>query len=195
MTSRKLVRLFLTTLLVGGIATILTGILYGYKEYFGYVQDGRFIKLLVEVSFLFILGLVFSAVSQMGFFAYLTIHRFGLGLFKSLWNTVQIVLIILALFDLAYFRFKEYAHGEAFTVYLIFPIVLLVGSLIVSYIKMKETNKGAFIPALFFMIVVTIVEWVPALRQNDLSWLILMLVPLFICNAYQLLTLHKILKS
>jgi KinB signaling pathway activation protein len=73
--------------------------------------------------------------------------------------------------------------------------VLLVGSLIVSYIKMKETNKGAFIPALFFMIVVTIVEWVPALRQNDLSWLILMLVPLFICNAYQLLTLHKILKS
>ncbi|PGS52769.1 KinB-signaling pathway activation protein [Bacillus sp. AFS041924] len=195
MTSRKLVRLFLTTLLVGGIATILTGILYGYKEYLSYVQDARIIKLLVEISFLFILGLVFSAVSQMGFFAYLTIHRFGLGLFKSFWNIVQIVLIVLALFDLAYFRFKEYAHGETITGYLVFPIVLLIVGLIVAYIKKSETNKGAFIPALFFMVVVTIVEWVPALRQNDLSWLILMLVPLFICNAYQLLTLHKIVKS
>lgn len=195
MTSRKWVRLFLTTLLVGGIVTIITGIVYGYKEYLSYVQDARFLKLLVEVSFLFILGLVFSAVSQMGFFAYLTVHRFGLGLFKSLWNTVQVILIVLSLFDLAYFRFKEYANGESFTVYLIFPVVILLFSLIVAYIKSKETNKGAFIPALFFMIVVTIVEWFPALRQNDLSWLILMLVPLFVCNLYQLLTLHKIVKS
>ncbi|WP_088070754.1 KinB-signaling pathway activation protein [Gottfriedia luciferensis] len=195
MTSRKWVRLFLTTLLVGGIVTIITGIVYGYKEYLSYVQDARFLKLLVEVSFLFILGLVFSAVSQMGFFAYLTVHRFGLGLFKSLWNTVQVILIVLSLFDLAYFRFKEYANGESFTGYLIFPVVILLFSLIVAYIKSKETNKGAFIPALFFMIVVTIVEWFPALRQNDLSWLILMLVPLFVCNLYQLLTLHKIVKS
>ncbi|MFB7141211.1 KinB-signaling pathway activation protein [Gottfriedia sp. NPDC056225] len=195
MTSRKWVRLFLTTLLVGGIATIITGILYGYKEYLSYVQDVRIGKLLVEVSFLFILGLVFSAVSQMGFFAYLTIHRFGLGLFKSLWNPVQIILIVLALFDLAYFRYKEYAHGEALTGYLIFPIVLLIASLFVAYKKIKETNNGAFIPALFFMIVVTIVEWFPALRQNELSWLILMLVPLFVCNTYQLLSLHKIVKK
>jgi len=197
MTSRKWVRLFLTTLIVGAIATIITGILYGYKEYLGYFQDGKFIKLLVEVSFLFILGLVFSAVSQMGFFAYLTVHRFGLGFFKSsqLWNTVQVVLILFILFDLAYFRFKEYGNGDTFTGYLIFPVSILLVSFVVAYIKQKETNKGAFIPALFFMIVVTIVEWFPALRQNDLSWLILMLVPLLVCNTYQLLTLHKIVKS
>jgi KinB signaling pathway activation protein len=195
MTSRKLVRLFLTTLLVGGISSIITGMLYGYKEYFSYFHDARFIKLLVEVSFLFILGLVFSAVSQMGFFAYLTVHRFGLGLFKSsqLWNAVQIVLILFALFDLTYFRLKD--HGESIIGYLLFPVILLICSLIVAYIKTKETNNGAFIPALFFMVVVTIIEWVPALRQDDLSWLILMVVPLFVCNTYQLLTLHRMLKS
>lgn len=197
MTSRKWVRLFLTTLLVGGISTIITGVLYGYKEYFSYFQDSLYMKLLMEVSFLFILGLVFSAVSQMGFFAYLTVHRFGLGLFKSsqLWNLIQIVLIVFALGDLAYVRFDVFAKGESFIGYLIFPIVLLVSSLVVAYIKSKETNKGAFIPALFFMVVVTIVEWFPALRQDDISWLILMVVPLFICNAYQLLTLHRTLKS
>jgi len=197
MTSRKWVRLFLTTLLVGAISTIITGILYGYKEYFNYLQDSHFSKLLIEVSFLFILGLVFSAVSQMGFFAYLTIHRFGLGFFKSsqLWNTVQIVLILFSLFDLAYLRFVKFGEGKSFLGYLIFPLVLIVCSLVVAYIKSKETNKGAFIPALFFMIVVTIVEWFPALRQDDLSWLILMLVPLFVCNTYQLITLHRTLKS
>jgi KinB signaling pathway activation protein len=197
MTSRKWVRLFLTTLLVGGISTIITGVLYGYKEYLSYFQDSLYMKLLMEVSFLFILGLVFSAVSQMGFFAYLTVHRFGLGLFKSsqLWNLVQIVLIVFALGDLAYVRFDVFAKGESFIGYLIFPIVLLVCSLVVAYIKSKETNKGAFIPALFFMVVVTIVEWFPALRQDDVTWLILMVVPLFICNAYQLISLHRTLKS
>ncbi len=198
MTSRKVVRLFFTTLLVGGISTIITGVLYGYKEYFGYLQDLRFTKLLLEASWLFILGLVFSAVSQMGFFAYLTVHRFGLGFFKSpqVWNVIQIGLIMFALFDLAYFRLIEFAKdGDSYVGYILFPVILFVCSLLVAYIKSKETNKGAFIPALFFMIVVTIVEWIPALRQDDLSWLILMAVPLFVCNTYQLLTLHRILKS
>jgi KinB signaling pathway activation protein len=42
------------------------------------------------------------------------------------------------------------------------------------------------------MFVVTTIEWVPALRANEESWLYLMLIPLLICNAYQLLILHKI---
>ncbi len=42
------------------------------------------------------------------------------------------------------------------------------------------------------MIVATIVEWMPALRVNDHSWLYLMAFALLACNAYQLLILHKL---
>jgi KinB signaling pathway activation protein len=51
---------------------------------------------------------------------------------------------------------------------------------------------SAFIPALFFMIVVTTIEWVPVLRVNEESWLFLMLFPLIVCNAFQLLMLPKL---
>jgi len=43
------------------------------------------------------------------------------------------------------------------------------------------------------MIVVTTIEWFPALRTNEESWLYLMLFPLLICNMYQLLILPKLL--
>ncbi|KHF28867.1 hypothetical protein LR68_02251 [Anoxybacillus sp. BCO1] len=60
---------------------------------------------------------------------------------------------------------------------------------------MRETNKEAFIPALFFMVVVTVIEWFPVLRINEENWLYLMLFPLLICNAYQLLMLHRLLRK
>ena len=40
-------------------------------------------KYYLHLLWLFGIGLIFSLVSQMGFFAYLTVHRFGLGIFKS----------------------------------------------------------------------------------------------------------------
>ncbi|COF55335.1 Uncharacterised protein [Streptococcus pneumoniae] len=71
--------------------------------------------------------------------------------------------------------------------------ILFVFGAIVAYVKSKETNKKAFVPALFFMVVVTILEWVPALRINDTDWLYLMVIPLLLCNAYQLLVLHRLI--
>lgn len=198
MTIRKWVRLFLTTLLIGGVVTVITGPLLNTKLYMGYIQNGQSLKLVTSIAFLFILGLVFSAVSQMGFFAYLTIHRFGLGFFRSvyIWNLVQIGLILFALIDLAYIRYIKFATNEqTIFSYIVPPILLLIFSLVVASIKSKETNKSAFIPALFFMIVVTIVEWFPALRVNASEYLYLMLIPLFICNTYQLLILHRTLRS
>jgi KinB signaling pathway activation protein len=134
----------------------------------------------------------------MGFFAYLTVHRFGIGIFRSasLWNAVQVFLVAFVLFDFVYLRSTFVEEGNASTTHniLIATVIFLAGA-IVAYIKSKETNRQAFIPALFFMIVVTIVEWIPALRVNDRDWLYLMAVPLFICNAYQLLTLHRLIKK
>ncbi|WP_035434689.1 KinB-signaling pathway activation protein [Bacillus sp. UNC322MFChir4.1] len=195
MNSRNWVRLFMTTLFLGGSSTIFIGFVLEWDKYNKFFQnfDGK--EILMVSFWLLGVGLIFSVISQMGFFAYLTVHRFGLGMFRSpaLWNAVQMFLIAFVLFDFVYFRSVFIANGnESLGTNIFVAATLFLFGIIVAYIKSKETNKKAFVPALFFMIVVTIIEWVPALRINDTSWLYLMVVPLLICNAYQVLILHRL---
>ncbi|HDR7640648.1 MULTISPECIES: KinB signaling pathway activation protein KbaA [Bacillus] len=196
MNSRKWVRLFFTTLFLGGISTVIIGFVLEWDKYVKFFQnfDG---KEILAVSFwLMGVGFIFSVISQMGFFAYLTIHRFGLGMFRSpsLWNAVQLFFIAFVLFDFVYLRSILIANGEVSlgNNILVAGVLFMFGA-IVAYIKSKETNRKAFVPALFFMVVVTILEWVPALRINDTDWLYLMVIPLLLCNAYQLLILHRLI--
>jgi KinB signaling pathway activation protein len=194
--SRKWVRLFFTTLFLGGISTVFIGFVLEWDKYAKFFQnfDG---KEILAISFwLMGVGFIFSVISQMGFFAYLTIHRFGLGMFRSssLWNTVQLFFIAFVLFDFVYLRSVLVANGEvSLGNNILVAGMLFVFGAIVAYIKSKETNKKAFVPALFFMVVVTILEWVPALRINDTDWLYLMVIPLLLCNSYQLLVLHRLI--
>ncbi|MDM5191675.1 KinB signaling pathway activation protein KbaA [Bacillus hominis] len=196
MNSRKWVRLFFTTLFLGGISTVFIGFVLEWDKYVKFFQnfDG---KEILAISFwLMGVGFIFSVISQMGFFAYLTIHRFGLGMFRSssLWNAVQLFFIAFVLFDFVYLRSVLIANGEvSLGNNILVAGMLFVFGAIVAYIKSKETNKKAFVPALFFMVVVTILEWVPALRINDTDWLYLMVIPLLLCNAYQLLVLHRLI--
>lgn len=196
MNSRKWVRLFFTTLFLGGISTVIIGFVLEWDKYAKFFKnfDG---KEILAISFwLMGVGFIFSVISQMGFFAYLTIHRFGLGMFRSssLWNAVQLFFIAFVLFDFVYLRSVLIANGEvSLGNNILVAGALFVFGAIVAYIKSKETNKKAFVPALFFMVVVTILEWVPALRINDTDWLYLMVIPLLLCNAYQLLVLHRLI--
>ncbi|MFC9419371.1 KinB signaling pathway activation protein KbaA [Bacillus mobilis] len=196
MNSRKWVRLFFTTLFLGGISTVILGFVLEWDKYAKFFQnfDGR--EILAVSFWLMGVGFIFSVISQMGFFAYLTIHRFGLGMFRSpsLWNAVQLFFIAFVLFDFVYLRSVLIANGEVSlgNNILVAGVLFMFGA-IVAYIKSKETNKKAFVPALFFMVVVTILEWVPALRINDTDWLYLMVIPLLLCNAYQLLILHRLI--
>ncbi|EJR43857.1 hypothetical protein IIM_05272 [Bacillus cereus VD107] len=196
MNSRKWVRLFLTTLFLGGISTVFIGFILEWDKYAKFFQnfDG---KEILAISFwLMGIGFIFSVISQMGFFAYLTIHRFGLGMFRSssLWNAVQLFFIAFVLFDFVYLRSVLIANGEvSLGNNILVAGMLFVFGAIVAYVKSKETNKKAFVPALFFMVVATILEWVPALRINDTDWLYLMVIPLLLCNAYQLLVLHRLI--
>jgi KinB signaling pathway activation protein len=195
LTSRLWVKLFLSTLLLGGIVTSITGFIVRWDEFSTIFMPFDFLEVLSVLFWLFGVGLIFSIISQMGFFAYLTIHRFGLGIFKShkLWNGVQVVLILFVLFDLVYFRYKAFAdQGDSWLPYIGLALMLLTAGLIAAYLKVKISTKETFIPALFFMIVVTSIEWVPILRVNEHSWVWLMIFPLIICNAYQLLILQKI---
>ncbi|MBT2694524.1 KinB-signaling pathway activation protein [Bacillus sp. ISL-55] len=193
MTSRNWVHLFLTTLVVGAVTTAVVGFIVRWSEFQQLLSDFNILEFLSILVWLMGVGLIFSILSQMGFFAYLTVHRFGLGIFKSLWNAVQVLLIAFVLFDLVYLRFNAFAEsGESIMPYIGLAVIVLAAGLIVAFLKVKQTSKEALIPALFFMIVVTVIEWVPVLRVNEHSWLYLMLFPLLACNAYQLLVLHKL---
>ncbi|MFP3441324.1 KinB-signaling pathway activation protein, partial [Pantoea sp. SIMBA_133] len=88
------------------------------------------------------------------------------------------MLLAVALFDLVYFRYEVFAEaGESVISYILIALFLLAVGLVTAYVKQKETNKQAFIPALFFIVVVTILEWIPGLQSNDPKWLWLILIP------------------
>lgn len=196
--SRKLVRLFFSTLFLGGISTILVGFILKWDQYAKFFQDFNGKEILSISFWLLGVGFIFSVISQMGFFAYLTIHRFGLGVFRSssLWNGVQLLLVVFILCDFVYLRSTMFANDNVSVGgSLLIASALLILGLGVAYIKSRETTKQAFIPALFFMVVVTIIEWMPALRVNNQDWLYLMVVPLIVCNTYQLLILHRLVKQ
>ncbi|MFC4737974.1 KinB-signaling pathway activation protein [Bacillus daqingensis] len=190
MNSRKVVFLFNSTLLIGTGFGFLMGFFLDFQTHINDLANFNFAGLTVVA----ITAAIWTVIAQMGFFAYLTIHRFGLGMFKSasLWNKVQIVLIAFALFDLMFFRWLVFADGESIVGYAVMPILLLIYSWIVAVIKSRETNYSAFVPTLFFMVVVTTIEWVPALTQNDMTFIINAIVPLLVANTWQILVLHRL---
>jgi KinB signaling pathway activation protein len=196
MNSRNIVRLFISTLIIGGISGGGFGFIIRWREFSPLFTSFEMMEIVSVFVWLIGVGLIFSVISQAGFFAYLTVHRFGLGMFKSvfLWNAVQVVLIAFVVFDLIWLRYINFSNNNDDILSYIAPAILLLGlGTIVAYFKMKQTNKQAFIPALFFMTVITILEWMPILRTNDESWLYFMLFPLLICNAYQLLIINKLI--
>ena len=193
MTSRNWVYLFFTTLIIGAVSTIFVGFAVEWSKYSVFFTTFNIVEILSIAIWFIGVGFIFSLISQAGYFAYLTVHRFGLGMFKSLWGPVQIVLTVFVLFDFIYLRYTTFAtEGDALLPYVIPAVLILVYGLIVAYYKVKQTNQTAFIPALFFISAITIIEWVPALRANERDWLLLMIFPLLICNTWQLFILYKL---
>lgn len=189
--SRNVVKMFFQTLIFGGLAGLITSFFVRADQYKQYLNPLDMKELTGVVLFFLGLGLVFTVVSQTGFFAYLFINRFGLGLFRSFWGPVQIVLIAFVLFDLIYFPYIG-ENGQSLGHHIVVGLAILFIGLVVSYIKAKETNKSAFIPTLFLMVVMTTLEWVPGLRTDGSEYKWLMIVPLLFANAYQILMLHRL---
>lgn len=191
MKSRYVVRLFFSTLMVGGISTVILSLFMRWSEYIELMEKDDIVQVLSLLLWFTSVGFMFSLVSQMGFFGYLTIHRLGLNFFKSkgLWDMVQVVLICTVIGDFLFFQsIREPLDNH------IFLVIVIVGiSFIVAYLKVKQTNKDAFVPSVFFMIVVTLVELIPAIQaDNNQNWLIFMLIPLLICNGFQLFMLYHL---
>ncbi|MGX9933562.1 KinB-signaling pathway activation protein [Virgibacillus salarius] len=195
MNSRKLVHFFFKTLFIGGLAGLLTSFFVKAEDYAANLQPFNVMELFGLVIFFIGIGLVFSVISQTGFFAYLFINRFGLGMFRSFWPTVQVLLIAFVIFDLVYFPYQATDGEVAIYWFILMAVAILAYGWIVAKIKAKETNRQAFIPALFLMVVITTVEWVPGLRTEGTDYAWLMIIPLLACNTYQLLALHRINNS
>lgn len=191
MSSRSLVNFLLKTFIIGGLAGLIISFFVNSEDYATFLNPFDLWEVMGLVIFFTGLGFTFSVVSMTGFFAYLYIHRFGLSLFRSFWKVVQILLIAFVLFDLVYFPYRG-TEGISIFWFILMAAALFVYSWVVAKIKAKETNQSAFVPALFFMIVITTVEWVPGLQVQGTDYAWLMIAPLLACNTYQLLTLHRI---
>ncbi|WP_019415664.1 KinB-signaling pathway activation protein [Paenisporosarcina sp. TG20] len=198
MTIRNWFIFFIKALVIGGVVTGIAGLFIRWEDAFApYVATGEYGEFAGSLLWFMFLGMTMSVISQMGFFAYLTIHQFGVNIFKSLtlWNWVQLLIIAVVIFDLIRFRFMPLANTQGqLLLYLGLLAVLLISGLVVAYFKAKWTKKHAFISALFFMIVITTLEWLPVLMVNEKDvdrYVALLLFPLLAVNAYQLLKLPK----
>lgn len=188
--------MFIQTLAVGGFVTVIVGLVIQWFEHDRSLSGFEISELFFVILWYLGMGFLFSVISQMGYLAYLMVHRLGLSFFRTYWNPIQTGLIVFALFDLIYFRYTIFAaEGDHIFSYVsVAGFIFLVG-LLFAFIKMKQSGKGTvFVPSLFFMVVITIIEWFPALRLNDTVWLHLMIYPLIACNAYQLLMLPRFLE-
>jgi KinB signaling pathway activation protein len=199
LTIRKWIYLFWTTLLLGTVAALLTGIMLVLMfPDFSVLENSKAGFDLQSFAFIILAGATVSMLSEMGFFSYMIVRYIGMGVLRSklLWDILQLALILITVFDYIYLNYSGFAKpGETVFQYAALPIALLLVALIVAFIKAKQTNWNGFIPTLFFMYVVTVLEAVQALRLNSFASSIFMLVPLIACNAWQILMLHRLVKK
>lgn len=193
MTFRKWLYLFFTSLLIGGMVALVTGlIMQGMDREYALLGITGF-----DIFNTVVVGLTLSAFSQMGFFSYMMVNYIAIDIIrkKYWWNMIQLAMVIIALFETAYLRYLNFGEGRTFIQFTDVPLLLLAAGLLVAYWKVSMTNRTAFIPTLFFMIVATAIEAVPALRLDNPASTFFMLIPLIACNAWQILILHKLLKT
>lgn len=183
--------LFWTNLAVGAVCSLGIGLILQTADT---VKMNGIVDFLVYIVILLGIGILVSVYSQMGFFAYMMINYMGTGVFKrTTWQYIQIVLTALALLELMFLR--VFVGGGNGSSDMILGVILLAVAVVVAFFKAKMTNGTAWIPTLFFMISVTIVEIVGILQINvdaATTWIVGSLI---VCNAHQILILHRVLKS
>lgn len=190
----KWLYLFWTTLVAGGGSALAAGLYLQLMD-----QEFEFLGttgLGFNIATMVMGGLMFSIISQMGFFAYLTVNYIAMSILKKKywWSILQVLLIVVVLVDLVSLRYTFFS-GNSILAYSRFPAIMLLIALGIAYWKVKLTNKTAFIPTLFFISVGTILEAVPAIKMDNAASIFFMTTPLLACNAWQILNLHKLVNT
>lgn len=187
--------LFGTTLFIGAVISLALGTFLESGE----IEYATFGDWLLGATFKVAWGLLFSAVSQMGFFAYLTINYFALSFFKAkwVWQTAQVIIISVVFYDFVLYRdfLIPSEQGAEPASALVLPGYLLGYAVFIAIWKSMLTNKNAFVPTIFFMFVFTLVEALPTLAENDPFWTQIILSILIVCNTWQVLWLHRLVSK
>ena len=184
MTIRSWLFLFFTTLALGSVAALL----------FGFLLEAFMGDMGLTLSQRLLGGLLFGAVAQMGFFAYMIFNWVATGFFrKDFWfNTVQVLLLLLVLGEVIIFGYMADTEGKILVPEAIAGFLTLVVALLVAFWKVKLTNWRGFVPALFFMVVATLLESGTALKQDSLMMMLYTVLTLLVCNAWQVLWIHRL---
>lgn len=190
MTIRNWVIMFWSTLLIGGAAAVAVGLLLALAD--GELQGWNGLEFGYNVLSMTLAGFMFSILSQMFFFAYMTLNYIARDMFRkpTTWKLIQLFFIITVPFEIYMFLWKG-----TLTKFVLEIGTMLLISLAVAYWKVKMTNFNAFIPSLFFMFVFTLVETAIAIQVSNDEATLLMASALLACNAWQLLRLHKVIKK
>lgn len=184
MTLKNLLFWFMSTLIIGGVAGLAIGFLFQSLLGSFYWLD------------LLLAGLTFSSVAMLGFFAYLVFQWLAQGLVRTIkmYHVLLIVLLLIVLSNLIYLNVSKFS-GENLWLHLLIPIVLIATASIVAWVKVRLTNKKAFIPTLFFMVVATALEAIPSINPKEaelpLVTIFFTVIILLICNTWQILQLHR----
>ena len=198
MTIRNWFKFAFWAFLIGGGVNAILSLVIRWSFFQPYLANGEIGEFIAAFVWMIFLGFTMSVMAQAGFFAYLTLHQVGVNIFRSLtlWNWVQTLLIIIVLADIIIFRFAPGAETAGDWLFYGFLLVVLVGSAIATALKkVKMTQKPhVLVSTIFFMIVVTSLEWIIALmgRQDNIDvYVALLLFPLVAVNAFQILMLPK----
>lgn len=189
---RKWFHLFWTTLLIGAGGAVAAGLALQIAN--GRIEFKSVTDFIIYPLILFGYGVLVSVYSQLGFFAYLILNYMGIGVFpRKVWKYIQLVLAALSVLELIFLRTFVGGEGNAVSD-LILAVAIVLVAVVVTYYKVQKTNPSAWIPTLFFMTAITIVEIIGVLRIGMDSATVFIVVPLIACNAFQILRLHRILQ-
>lgn len=190
MTIRNWLKLFRSTLMIGAAAAVAAGLVLalGDEEF----RRLNTMEIGYNVLMMALAGLMFSILSQMGFFSYMMLNYIARDIFQkpSTWTLVQLFFIVTVPLELWMFLWKDTAFKFIIGVGLIF--LPSIGS---AFWKVRMTNGSAFVPTLFFVFLATLLETAIAIQVNSLEAALLMAIPLLSCNAWQILRLHTLLKK
>jgi KinB signaling pathway activation protein len=187
---RKWMKLFGTTILIGAIVTVMGSVtIQLFNPDFRNVEASGWFSYILMMA---LIGMTFGAFAHMGFFAYLMLNYIARSIFRRpySWVAIQGFIALFVLAEIAYWTYDT--NFPNFTYWLI-PLVLIIASCAVAWLKVGQTSSGAWIPTIFFLVAITSMESVPVFKTGDISSLLYQLIPLFICNAYQIMQLHRIL--
>ncbi|SOC42410.1 KinB-signaling pathway activation protein [Salinicoccus kekensis] len=197
MTSKYLVKFYFTTLLIGTVISTVISLILEYENVTSYLFRGEIGEFLAGLIWFITFGLLIATISQVAFFVYLFVHPLGMGIFRSFWPYIQLLLIIYAIFDLFYFRFYEVGvdQGSVWG-FMWIPIMMIVfGVLVARYKNQQVKEANVFIPSLFFMVFITAITMIPFIVVDDTSWIFRSVFAILVMNAYQLIKLPDYIEA